>query len=75
MNSNDSACESESGPMEVLERALRTVGDDIDRVVIVISHLDGERISQFSNARSSAELVGMLVLAKDLTHELPRDRD
>lgn len=54
--------------MDVLDRALRSVGDDADRISIYILHKDGCGISQFSNARSAAELIGIIEMARGLNH-------
>lgn len=67
MNNNE-ACRPDSSPMDVLERALSECGDSADRVVVVIGHSDGNGLSQYSNARSAAELIGMLLLAKSMTN-------
>lgn len=52
--------------MDVLDRALAEAGN-VDRIVIVMQGVEGEQIWQFSNARSTAEHQGMLVLAQMLT--------
>lgn len=64
---NTGACNSDHSPTEVVMRALEESGEDADRVTVVIVDRSGTEISQYSNARSVAELVGMLTLAKGMT--------
>ncbi len=64
---DEGACSSDKSPTEVLMWALEEVGEVADRVAVIVIHKSGTSVSQYSNARSAAELVGMLVLAQSLT--------
>lgn len=66
MDMGDPCSIPEMSPMEVINRAIEGLGDKADRIVVVIQEASGDRLWQFSNARSSAELYGMLGLAQDI---------
>lgn len=51
--------------MDVINRVLSQV-TDIDRICIVCQDVEGYRIYSYSNARSTAEQLGMLTVARDL---------
>ena len=64
MAMSDEARNPDHTPMDVINRALSEVSN---ADVITIVMIDGDRLWQFSNARSAAELHGMLALAESMT--------
>jgi hypothetical protein len=50
----------EQTAMDVLDRVLRVQGDDLDRITIMAMRKGGRVMEMYSNARSEAEMFGML---------------
>ena len=49
----------EETPMDVIQRVLGMLGDNIDRILIVTMDTNGNHFHMVSNARSAAEENGM----------------
>lgn len=69
---NERARIPEHSAMDCLNRVL-SEGDKIDRITIIIVHTDGDETQLYSNARSEAEMFGMLHMGLNFNHNLAED--
>ena len=60
----------EQSAMDVLDRVLGELGDDIDRVTILALNRDGRAMRLYSNARSEAEMFGMMHVGLNFTEDV-----
>jgi hypothetical protein len=70
MENEESARQPEQTAMECLNRVLSEQGDEMDRVVIITIPKNGDVASFYSNARSEAEMFGMLWMCLNLSRDV-----
>lgn len=58
----EAARNQEHTATEVLVRAMEEFGEEVDRVVVLALDKSGQTISMYSNARSEAEMHGIMWL-------------
>lgn len=66
MQDNEDARRSDQTAMDVIERVLSAISeskDSLDRLLVIAQHENGKELELYSNARSEAELCGMLHMA------------
>lgn len=60
--------------MDCLNRVLSEAGAlDIERITIVVLNTEGDKTALYSNARSEAEMFGMLHMALNFSKNLAED--